>query len=122
MGGGERRETLQLYFLKEHKMSSVINYHPLNKNYPVQRADQQLSYVNYLVVSVPNNSIYDIKNPTIRLYNPSNGTPTSAIAECKLRSNFEKGSLGYPVISRETACVEPLRWTERRSRDLDKIF
>ena len=93
-------------------------------NYPVDRADQRLPYVNYMPVHRIS-KLWAKGGPCIEVYSPQNGTPESAIGECFLRAegNWERSSgMGMPMIRRQEACMNSLRWSERKARDPEKFF
>lgn len=100
------------------------NYYPVNPNYPVQRADQRLPYVNYLPV-LKVNKVTSLRGPLITVYSPQTGRPDSAVYECAYQAKDRRRTgeyIGTPWLRREESCVNPLNWTERKGRKAEDFF
>lgn len=108
----------------EYGILRPVFYLANDMRYPVQRADQRQPYVNYMPVQRVSKK-WSTKGPCIEVYSPQNGTPESAIRECLYRAkgDYERsGGLGVPMVKRQEACLNPLRWTERKGRNSENFF
>jgi len=97
---------------------------PGHMRYPVDQADQRLPYVNYLPI-IKERYPWSEKGPVTQVYSPQNGTPESAIRECLIRAEGDfrrSGGMGVPMVRRQEACLNPLRWSERKARNSENFF
>jgi hypothetical protein len=102
-----------------------ILYIPKHMNYPVDRADRRTPYVNYLPILKGPRKSPNLREPIIQIYSPQNGSPGSAVAECNYRAEgdlIRSSGLGVPNVRRQAACLNKLRWTERKARDPEMFF
>ena len=115
----------QMYPIYYNEHANPILYIPKDMNYPVYRADQRQPYINYMPVLKGPRKTPVWHEPIIQVYSPQNGPPGSAVAECNYRAEgdmIRSGGLGVPNVRRQEACLDPLRWTERKARNPEKFF